>query len=73
MKLHAVQIRGNRDVEDLTALLPLCGITATADAEQLYEQYYLGDGFTLRTDQLVHQILEQQPQAPDPPALPALD
>lgn len=72
MKLHAAQIRGNRDADDLTALLPLCGIHTVTDAEQLYEQYYPGDGFTPRTVQLVRRLLDQATPAPAVPELPTL-
>lgn len=73
MKLHAAQRRGNRDAGDLAALLPLCGITSLQAAEQLYGDFYPGDGLTERTLQLVRRLLDNDQPAKPRPVIPPLD
>lgn len=55
MKLHAN--RPGRDVDDIRSLLVLCDITSLDQAEELYEDFYPGDGLTDRAMGMVERIL----------------
>ncbi|MWV58950.1 hypothetical protein [Rathayibacter sp. VKM Ac-2754] len=71
MKLHAAQHRGNREAEDLSALLAVCDVTSVSEAEELYAAHYPGDDLSERTSDLVDQLLRRpraaitRPGAPD--------
>ncbi|KQQ05851.1 MULTISPECIES: hypothetical protein [unclassified Rathayibacter] len=74
MKLHAAQRRGNREAEDLEALLAVCCVTSLGDAEEMYSAHYPGDSFTERTADLVDRLLRRPPpplERPDAPDLSA--
>ncbi|MCK3769012.1 DUF6036 family nucleotidyltransferase [Microbacterium aerolatum] len=58
--LLAMKLRANRpgrDVDDIRQLLALCDITTLAEAEELYEDFYPGDGLEDRAVGIVERIL----------------
>lgn len=58
--LLAMKLRANRpgrDTNDIRQLLALCGIATLAEAEELYEDFYPGDGLTNRAVGMVERIL----------------
>ncbi len=63
MKLYAARRRGNRDVGDLAAPLPLCGITSLEPAEQLDGDFCPGDECTESTEQLVRRLIDDDLRA----------
>jgi len=73
MKLHATQRRRLREVEDLLALLPTCGIATVGEAEALYADFYPGDEFTESTADIVSGLLATDPTAPPIPPPPTFE
>lgn len=58
--LLAMKLRANRpgrDTNDIRQLLVLCDIATLEDAEELYEEFYPGDGLTDRAVGMVERIL----------------
>lgn len=59
--LLAMKLRANRpgrDTNDIRQLLSLCGIATLESAEELYEDFYPGDGLTDRAIAMVQRILD---------------
>ncbi|MGW9158211.1 hypothetical protein [Microbacterium sp. NPDC055665] len=59
--LLAMKLRANRpgrDVDDIRQLLSLCGIAEVEEAEELYGDFYPGDGLTDRAMAMVQRILD---------------
>ncbi|MFB8188178.1 hypothetical protein ACFC14_02565 [Microbacterium sp. NPDC055988] len=59
--LLAMKLRANRpgrDVDDIRQLLALCGIAEVEEAEELYGDFYPGDGLTDRAVAMVQRILD---------------
>lgn len=59
--LLAMRLRANRpgrDVDDIRQLLSLCGIAEVEEAEELYGDFYPGDGLTDRAMAMVQRILD---------------
>lgn len=71
--LLAMKLRANRpgrDTRDIRLLLALCGVTTLEDAEDLYEDFYPGDGLTSRAIGIVTTILAEGPPEPPEPLTP---
>lgn len=71
--LLAMKLRANRpgrDTRDIRLLLALCGVTSLEDAEELYEDFYPGDGLTPRAIGMVTTILAEGPPEPPEPLTP---
>lgn len=70
----AMKLRSNRpgrDTRDIRLLLALCDIETRQAAEDLYEEFYPGDGLSDRAIEIVEAILADSPLAvplPPPPA-----
>lgn len=59
--LLAMKLRANRpgrDTNDIRQLLALCEVDSLAEAEDLYEDFYPGDGLTDRAVGIVERILD---------------
>lgn len=70
MKCTAVQTRGVRDLDDLRALISITGFTDVDEVEDLYGEFYPGEGFTERTAKIVAKAIEMaagNPSSPPPP------
>jgi hypothetical protein len=65
MKLRAN--RPGRDTRDIRLLLALCQVHTLEDAEELYEEFYLGDALVPRAEKIVNAILNGEP-TPAPPS-----
>jgi hypothetical protein len=64
--LLAMKLRANRpgrDTRDIRLLLGLCEIATLEDSEDLYEEFYPGDGLTTRAVGIVNAILGDGPIA----------
>ncbi len=73
MKLHALQSRSGRDADDAAKLLRLNEIKDVTGAEEHYERFYPGDGFTTRTHDIIQRMFQLGlPAAETPPPLPSL-
>jgi hypothetical protein len=74
--LLAMKLRANRpgrDTRDIRLLLGLYGMTALAEAEALYEEFYPGDSLSDRAIQMVTTILANGPiEAPEAPPRPVI-
>ncbi|MGM7697285.1 hypothetical protein [Microbacterium sp. A84] len=71
MKLNATLRRGRREADDLTILLPLCGIMSLDDAETLFGDYYAGEEFNARAVAVVEYALTHA-RAVETPTIPHL-
>jgi hypothetical protein len=74
--LLAMKLRANRpgrDTNDIRQLLRLCDVTTIDAADELYEEFYLGDALTDRAVAMVRSIfddgLPQDVPSPGPMSL----
>lgn len=69
MKLHAAQRRGPRDAGDLAVLLRTLEVGTVDEAEELYGDFYAGEGLNAATWSLVETLLTAAPDVvtPEPP------
>lgn len=67
MKLHSIQRRGQRELNDLRTLVHIVGLKTAEDAEEIFESFYVGDAFTDRTIEYVQYAIDHPPESDERP------